>query len=128
MAKDKQTDAFVSALFESGPEFASTAAQEVSYYGELLPHVLMGTFTRWLIETYRCAVRGDLAARDLFERALAFLDAQLRDQSRPAVQELISVSFLENLHQAGSDLEGLKRHLGPHLRIQLERYEGTHLN
>ena len=41
----------------------------------------------------------------------------------PDLQELVSVSFLENLDQSDAEYEGIKALLGPNLRRQLAEYE-----
>lgn len=93
----------------------------------LVPHVLFGDLTRWVIGEYRESQGYGPHARDarkLLERTLRFLEERFTDQGDDAAQDLIAVSFLENLHQAGSDYPGPKALLGPRLQAWLGRLEG----
>jgi hypothetical protein len=72
------------------PEFAAAIDEHVADNDEMLPHVLFGDLTRFVIDGYQ---RGD---NDLVRRALAFLDNALREGD-DAVQNLVGVSFVENV-------------------------------
>jgi hypothetical protein len=72
------------------PEFAGAIDGHVADYDEVLPHVLFGDLTRFVLDGYQ---RGD---DDLVRRALAFLDSALREGD-DAVQNLVGVSFVENV-------------------------------
>ncbi len=93
---------------------------------ELLPHVLFGDLTRWVIDLYRQA-EGHWSSQErqdqILDRTLAFLEQKFSDPQDAAAQDLIAVSFLENLHQAGPDYDGIKERLGPGLRNWLSRLE-----
>jgi hypothetical protein len=116
--------AFIDRLLEQMPEFGVAFRDHVDYHETVLPHVLMGDFTRWTIEQYRRAAQQDNEARAVLLRAFGFLESEYATDRQGGVQELISVSFLENLHQAGADLEGIAAQLGPKLRAELRRYTG----
>ena len=118
-------NAFFARLWERVPEFQRTAAEETAYFGELIPHLLMADFTRWLIETYRRGSAGDAVSLEVVDRALRFLESEFADDGIPEVQELIAASFLDNLSQAGPDRAGIKSHLGPRLLRQIQWSEGT---
>lgn len=93
--------------------------------GELLPHVLFGDLTRWIIELYRKSKGsgiGRASASATLARALSLLET-LAHSNDEAALELVSVSFLENLHQAGDDYLAMKAILGPRLREELDRVE-----
>lgn len=101
--------------------------EHLDYYGELLPHVLFGDLTRWIISLYRRSRESGNPSNDaaaVLRRILAFLEeTYLSDTTEPAVCDLIGASFIENLHQAGEDYHDLREQLGPSLRRQLERSE-----
>jgi hypothetical protein len=121
MTSDKAEADFIRTLVERVPEFKDVADDDTNYYGEVLPHIVMGSFTRWLVAQHRRAVDGDEVAAEVVKRALGFLDTAVADSGQPAAQDLIAVSFLENLYQHGKEREGLRNELGPYLRMRLER-------
>jgi hypothetical protein len=116
--------AFIDRLLVRVPELDVVFRDHVDYYEEVLPHVLMGDFTRWAIDQYRRAAKHDREAHALLLRATDFVESEYATDCQGGVQELISASFLENLHQAGADLEGIAAQLGPQLRSELRRYTG----
>jgi hypothetical protein len=88
-------------------------------HDELLPHVLFGDVTRYASALAR---RGDL---DDLSGLLSDLDGAL-DDSDDEVDNLISVSFVENAQGvAGDDEAELRRQIRrhPNLARQLSRYE-----
>ena len=72
------------------PEFAAAIDEHVADNDEVLPHVLFGDLSRFVVEA------GQRRDDDLVRRALAFLDAALREGD-DAVQNLVGVSFVENV-------------------------------
>jgi hypothetical protein len=72
------------------PEFAAEIDEHVVDNDEVLPHVLFGDLTRFVLDAH---MRGD---DDLVRRALAFLDHALREGD-DMVQNLVGVSFVENV-------------------------------
>lgn len=78
------------ALRTAVPEFGEIIDEHlVDYEGELLPHVLFGDLTRFVLAANE---RGD---HDVVARSLTFLDRALRDGD-PDVENLVAVSFVEN--------------------------------
>jgi hypothetical protein len=59
---------------------------------------------------------------------LDFLEAQFSDESRPSVQELIAVSFLENLGLFHRERQSLRARMGPALTRELDRQMPTQPN
>lgn len=72
------------------PEFAPAIDEYVAHNDEVLPHVLFGDLTRFVLEASR--QRND----DLTRRALAFLDISLRDGD-DSVQNLVAVSASKSM-------------------------------
>jgi hypothetical protein len=101
------------------PDFRGEYDEHIDSHGELLDHVLMGDVTRFIIRTYRESLSSasDLSS-ELLKAMLSMLEAGIESDS-PYLQELIGVSFLENLHQAEDDFDGLAALLGPELRRRL---------
>jgi hypothetical protein len=117
-------ETFVARLRKAVPEFEDHYAEHLADYGEILPHVLMGDFTRWFIALYRRSRPDTKVARTLRARLRSVVDFLDRSFQRdPASRELLSTSFLENLHQAGDDYQGIRSQLGPHLLRELDRIE-----
>ena len=123
---------FVQTLLHKVPEFQPTYHQHVVEFDEVLPHVLMGDFTRFFYLAYlrsnednpdaqkwRNVVRDSLG---LLEEAISSSDSRLRN--------LISVSFLENLvpsiegkAEQQQTYKQVKELLGPKLREELQLYD-----
>jgi hypothetical protein len=121
----RENTAFIRELVEGTPGLEPVYREHLAdNYGELLPHMLMGDFTRWFIDQCRLAaeVQGTTAERATLRRVARFLDATYQT-GPPYVRELLVVSFLENLHLAGRDYELVKSFLAPTLRSELDRLE-----
>lgn len=94
-------------------------------FGELLPHLMMADITRWLGGVLERTQAGGLSAPADLEQlhtVVAFLEEQFATGDK-ATQELIAVSFLENLWQTREQYAGLKNLFGPSLRSSLERMD-----
>lgn len=83
---------FCEQLAQRFPDMQLLLANHLADYDEILPHVFMGDVTRYIL--------ADGAARP---DVVIELERGLRDESRD-VQELVAVSFVENLADE-SDLE-----------------------
>lgn len=82
--------------------------------GETLKHPLFADLLRFSIKLQRSSGQeeaGDYPSADILQRIFAFVEeaAQAEDEQ---VVELVQLSFLENLHQAGSDYAALRSRLG----------------
>lgn len=106
-------------LLEEVPDVRGVYDDHLKDYDELLPHVFFGDLTRYVIGRFRIpssALDSNVTRiLDVLERAMTASDSKLR--------ELVSVSFLENLDQAGESYESVKKSLGPSLRRELLTYE-----
>lgn len=86
-------------------------------FGELLPHLFLGDVTRYVVSLHSAASRGAVQQ----QRELAdILDDLENEYGNPESQELISVSFLENLPRPGELGSAIRRLVGPHLGRQLD--------
>lgn len=111
------TEDFVEALANRFPALLIILEEHLEdQYGETLPHVYLGEVTRWLVERLRTAGASD---RDLLE-ILTFLERAFGG-SEDEVQDLIAVSFLENLPRPGEPGSGIRSLVGPLMREELGR-------
>jgi len=98
------TDDLLDELANTEPALARFRDEHIAIYGELLPHVLFGDVTRWVVAQAPAA-----HVLQVLERHLATGDAD--------VNNLIGASFLENLEREDTVV---RQALGPGLRLALE--------
>lgn len=91
------------------PEFKEILIKHKNENGTVLPHVLFGDFTRFVIDHYRKS-KNDSKSKIIFEKSLDFIE-NLLNSGDEKLEELAQVSFLENLLQAEEDYEEIKKHL-----------------
>ena len=108
----------VALLVKAVPRLRALYEEHISWNDELLPHVLFGDITRFIMEGL--AAEGK-ALQDA-KRVLAILEHAMGSADED-VQNLVSVSFLENLDQEASMYESIRAALGPNLRKELRHYE-----
>jgi hypothetical protein len=111
-------DSFAEKLREHVVGFSDLYDQHVRDNDEVLPHVLMGDLVDSLADRVHAEGAGSQAVRvalDLLERGMQAEDERL--------QELISVSFLEDLDPEDTSFSQLEALMGPGLRHQLEKYK-----
>ncbi len=116
----ESTVVLVNNLLQQVPELDGVYQTHLDDYAELLPHVFFGDVTRYVVGEVLSHANGSppQVARILncLERSMAFGD--------DAVQELICVSFLENLAEYGEVTSRLKALVGPNLGRELDRNQG----
>ena len=88
------------------------------YDGELLPHVFFGDVTRYIISLTIEASRGGLSSARQLHDILDFLEEGFSSDDEQ-LQELLSVSFLENLPRRGEPGVHIRQMVGPNLSRQL---------
>lgn len=104
---------FVERLTSASPQLTAVREQHVEDHGELLPHVLMGDITRFVI-----ARSGDESAEwvtDLLQHMESGLVSGNRD-----IAELVSVSFVENLSGETAVIAALLPEMGDALRKEVK--------
>ena len=116
------THSFVRTLLDRVPRLRPIYEEHVHDNHELIPYVFMGDVTRVAVDLHDDALRGNRVADEGLSELLAALEIGLASREE-AVQEMISVSFLENLDREDFALDDLRQRLGPTLRHQLERLE-----
>jgi hypothetical protein len=106
------TKAFVDLTVDAHPELEHLRRQHLDEnYGEMLPHLWTSDLARYVVERYRTG--GSAAVQSL----LSTLDAEAG--SKPEVDEMIGVSFVEVLPYPGEAGAEVTRHLGPRLAHML---------
>jgi len=106
----------VDQLLEAVPELRPAYEKHVSDYDELLAHVFFGDVTRYVAQKARL----DKMGKDTpLERTLRVMERCLTS-GREEVQELVAVSFVENLMEHSELLAALKPLMGPSLIRQFE--------
>lgn len=101
----------------SVPGFDSVYDEHVRDYDEVLPHVLVGDLVRFLLQEVRTHGAGSTALRaamDLLEQAMSSDDQRL--------QELVAVSFLENLDPEDPGFTEISTLFGSSLRAEYIKY------
>ena len=109
----------VSQLLDRVPELGSLYDEHIQDNNELLPHVFFGDVTRYVVQEMRCR---ESQPSQPVQRILSFLE-QCMVSGDEQVNELISVSFLENLLGEDDVLANLKKLMGPNLAREFAAYE-----
>lgn len=107
-------ESFVQQLLRRVPELKKAYDEHMADPDGLLPHVLFGDVTRFAI-----AQADQPRSRDLLLRLLEHMESGLAEGS-DEVQELVAVSFVENLCGEDSTLEILRPIMGPALKKALQ--------
>ena len=118
MANASQPIGFVEELLKDVPELSSVYSEHIEDNDILLPHVFLGDVTRFFVDEVQRDAASDAVGRilTLMENALASGSAE--------VQELIGVSFVENLAEYGDVLKEIAARLGPKMKEELESFRG----
>ncbi|HSR68677.1 MAG TPA: hypothetical protein VLU25_12130 [Acidobacteriota bacterium] len=112
-----ETVAFVGALVYRFPALLPVLEEHLQDQdGEVLSHVFFGDLTRWIVGRLETAGRKDRILREILD----FMEHAF-GRGEGEVQELIAVSFLENLPSPGEPGSEIRSLLGPLLQEQLKR-------
>jgi hypothetical protein len=95
------------------PRLRARLEQHLTDYDELLPHVFMGDVSRYAIELYHEFSAGAIDARDALDSLFAITEVAASHGDED-VEELISVSFLENIAAELADHQEFRSFLGPY--------------
>jgi hypothetical protein len=88
----------------------------------------MGDVTRFVVSTYEESqgeTEAAASARATLEKLLALFEEAMVSGDRE-VEELVAVSFVENLNAAGEHYAEIRKLLGKRLLRQLKQYEREH--
>lgn len=121
MSGTHDSENFVLKLTRDVPRLGPLLAQHVEYFDELLSHVFMGDVSRFAIAEFaRCTDGGGSGCPDLLA-LLAALEQGFWDGDE-GVQNLISVSFLENVAEEVAASPEFLSLFGPELRREIQPY------
>lgn len=105
------------------PSFVPVYEEHMQDNGELLHHVLMGDVARYVGQLYREGYeRGNKQKKAVLRDILDILNEAMSSDDEK-LQELISVSFLENLGRVDEEYEGLRELFGQALLEELNARE-----
>jgi len=102
-------------ILDCVPELRDAYERHVSDNDMLLPHVFMGEVARFVVEKAR---ENTPESACLVDKVLALLE-QAYERGDDAVQNLIGVSWIENLAKVGDVADKLRNLMGPVLRHEL---------
>jgi hypothetical protein len=112
------TIAWVNKLLEQVPELRHVYDEHIHNNDELLPHVFLGDVTRYVVQQ---VYLGETGPAKPVERILSVLE-QGMGSGDEQVEELVSVSFVENLVEHDDVLASLKGLIGPNLQKEIRNY------
>jgi hypothetical protein len=101
-------------LVSEVPEFEPTVREHVETYDSLLPHVLFGDFTRFVVAAWQ---DGNL---ELVGRCMDFLERALAGGD-PGLHDLVAASFVENVGVWEPGMAPFVETWPPALRMVAER-------
>jgi hypothetical protein len=108
---DLDFDHFVEKLRTDIRGFGRIYDQHVSYYRQVLPHVLLGDLVRYL----KSVARSEGPERVAVDEAMALLESGM-GSADTKLQELVTVSFLARLDPDDEDLEAVRSRFGDRLK------------
>ena len=111
---------FIAELCARVPEFRREHDSEILESKDFSFIELAHDLTNFVIMQYGS---GNCAPASAFRRTVDYLE-EVAACGDINARSLIDLYFTENLHQAGSAYSGIKSHLGPTLRKELERLDG----
>ncbi len=111
-------DNFCIRLRTDVPGFDRVYDEHVADYDDVLPHVLFGDLVRFLENDV--ALHG--AEGEALKQAMLLLEHGM-DSPDPRLQELVSVSFLENLEPGDPSSPAIRRLFGPRLAEEYKHYD-----
>ena len=117
---DLDFDHFVERLRTDVRGFGRFYDQHVSYYQQVLPHVLLGDLARYL----KSVARSKGPERVALDEAVALLECGM-GSADTKLQELIAVSFLARLDPEDEDFELISARFGKRLKEQYQVHKGS---
>ncbi|HEV3024273.1 MAG TPA: hypothetical protein VGX76_17480 [Pirellulales bacterium] len=104
----------------AGPRSAKHFEEHRRDYGEVLPHVFFGDLTRFVQVAFGCSRSSP--ARQIGSQIIRLLELGISSTDE-RLQELVSVSFLEDLDHDHAAFDDIVANLGPTLKKELAAYE-----
>ncbi|PKL38575.1 MAG: hypothetical protein CVV44_11890 [Spirochaetae bacterium HGW-Spirochaetae-1] len=88
--------------------------EHIEDYDEILPHVFLGEIAKWCVANYKNSSQENV--QQIFE----YIEQTFKNGGEE-IQELISVSFLENLSNQNEDERKILKYLGPELLSEFKK-------
>lgn len=120
----EQTVLFIRSFVARFPGLSAVLDEHTKdHFGEILPHVFFGDITRYVLALFSAESHGGgLSPRRELLQILDFLE-EVYSGGDEELQELISVSFLEDLPRWDEECSQVRELVGPNLRRQLDVIE-----
>lgn len=109
---------FIDGLIKRVPELRPIYEEHLDDNDTLLPHVFMGAVARFVIERVR---HGDFRHEGAVAQIMSAIDNSLKSNC-PSIQELVSVSFVENLASETDVIQALVPLMGPNTQEEIQKY------
>ena len=119
-----ETKSFMLRLAECAPLLSHLFRDHQRQYDEMLPHVLMADVSRAALTLAEDAQSGSASAEIALKRLVDELERGLQSGG-DAVEELVVVSFLENMDDEDPRFGLLEENFGPQLRWEWSRLGGV---
>jgi hypothetical protein len=116
--RDLDVDHFVEKLRTDIRGFGRIYDQHVSYYQQVLPHVLLGDLVRYL----KSVSKSQGPERVAIDEALGLLECGM-GSADTELQELVAVSFLSRLDPEDEDFEAIRARFGDRLRKRYQMHK-----
>ena len=116
---DLDFDHFVEKLRTDVRGFGRIYDQHVSYYQQVLPHVLLGDLARYL----KSVAKSNGPERVALDEAMGLLECGM-SSADTKLQELVAVSFLARLDPEDEDFEPIRARFGERLKEQYQVHKG----
>lgn len=114
--EERDTDRLFLDMAKAVPGFDRVMREHIDDNGRVLDHVLMGDLTRHVLELAESGNRAPaLAALECIENAFV--------SGSPYLQEVVVVSFIENLDPLVPVYKDLRARMGDSLLEELKQYE-----
>jgi hypothetical protein len=117
---DLDFDHFVEKLRTDVRGFGRIYDQHVSYYRQVLPHVLLGDLARYL----KLVARNKGPERIALDEAVALLECGM-GSADSKLRELVALSFLARLDPEDEDFEPIRARFGERLEEQYQVHKGS---
>jgi hypothetical protein len=104
------------------PTLEAMLQEHIKDNDEILAHVFFGDITRHVVSLFVASMQSGSSLPNELKNILDYVEEAFC-QGADDVQELISVSFLENLPSSGEEGAGIRDIIGPNLKKELETIE-----
>ena len=119
------TTTLIEGLAAFSPELQELFAEHLAYYGETLSHVFMGEVSEFVTTLDESSSQKGGDANSLLNALFYFLERAFQ-AGDDDVQNLLSVSFLENVMERAVESPAFRQRFGPALERELQEVLKAH--